>query len=148
MATALLSSVGVMPLVSAPLTPKSTPKVCGDDNAVHFSVGYGCQMDDKPKNHLRAWREFRKMSQDELASRLDTAKGVISLLENGKRPLSDKWLYRLAEVLETRPGHILDVDPNELDNDIFDIWASIDKRDRAQAARVLRTFRKTGTDDS
>lgn len=105
-------------------------------------------MDNQPKNHLRAWREFRKMSQDELASELGTAKGVISLLENGKRPLSDKWLYRLAEVLETRPGHILDVDPNELDNDIFDIWAGIAKRDRAQAARVLRTFSKTGTDDN
>jgi transcriptional regulator with XRE-family HTH domain len=104
-------------------------------------------MNDKPKNHLRAWREFREMSQEELADRLDTAKGVISLLENGKRPLSDKWLRRLAEVLETNPGHILDVDPNELDNDIIDIWTRIPERDREQAARILRTFTKTGTDD-
>jgi transcriptional regulator with XRE-family HTH domain len=104
-------------------------------------------MDEKPKNHLRAWREFRKMSQDELAQRLDTAKGVISLLENGKRPLSDKWLRRLAEVLETQPGHLLDVDPNELDNDIIDIWTRIPQTDRARAARVLREFTRTGTDD-
>lgn len=88
------------------------------------------------------------MSQEQLAEKLDTAKGVISLLENGKRPLSDKWLRRLAEVLETRPGHILDVDPNELDNDIIDIWTRIAEGDRAQAARVLRSFVKTGTDDS
>lgn len=133
--------------VSGQLTPKSTGKVCHGDNACGLRAPYSHQMDDKPKNHLRAWREFRKMSQDDLATALDTAKGVISLLENGKRPLSDKWLYRLAEVLETRPGHILDVDPNGLDNDIFDIWASIDKSDRDQAARVLRTFSKTGTDD-
>lgn len=105
------------------------------------------RMDDKPKNHLRAWREFRNMSQDDLAEKLGTAKGVISLLENGKRPLSDKWLYRLADALNTRPGHILDVDPNDLDNDILEIWATIAKRDRGQAASILRTFSKTGTAD-
>lgn len=148
MPAALLSSVGVMSPVSGALTLKSSEKVSGDDNARPCEAAYYQRMDNQPKNHLRAWREFRKMSQDELASELGTAKGVISLLENGKRPLSDKWLYRLAEVLETRPGHILDVDPNELDNDIFDIWAGIAKRDRAQAARVLRTFSKTGTDDN
>lgn len=108
---------------------------------------YGLRMDDEPKNYLRAWREFRGMSQDELAQRVDTAKGVISLLENGKRPLSDKWLRRLADVLDTRPGHLLDHDPNDLDTDILDIWAHIAREDRAQAARILRTFSKTGTDD-
>jgi transcriptional regulator with XRE-family HTH domain len=104
-------------------------------------------MDETPNNYLRAWREFRKMSQEDVAERLDTAKGVISLLENGKRPLSDKWLRRLAEVLDTQPGHILDVDPNELNNDIVDIWTRIPERDREQAALILRTFTKTGTDD-
>lgn len=104
-------------------------------------------MAETPHNYLKAWREFRKMSQDTLAEKVGTAKGVISLLENGKRPLSDSWLRRLAEALDTRPGHIIDVDPNELDNDIVDIWTRIPERDREQAARVLRTFTKTGTDD-
>jgi transcriptional regulator with XRE-family HTH domain len=104
-------------------------------------------MSDQPANHLREWREFRGMSQDELAARVETAKGVISLLENGKRALSDKWLRRLADVLDTRPGHILDIDPNDLDTDIVDIWTRLDKNDQAQAASILRTFIKSGTDD-
>ena len=87
------------------------------------------------------------MSQDELASKCDTTKSVISLLENGHRPLSDKWLHRLAEALDTRPGHILDVDPHELDTDIVDIWTRLSNNDRKQAASILRTFIKTGTDD-
>lgn len=147
MPAALLSSDGVMALVSAPLTPKSSVHVCCGGNAPLWQRVYDVCMGDTPQNYLRAWREFRKMSQDELAAKLDTAKGVISLLENGKRPLSDKWLRRLAEVLETRPGHILDVDPNELDSDIVDIWTRIPERDREQAARILRTFTKTGTND-
>lgn len=136
-----------MPLVSGPLTLSSSEEVSRGGNARELEYVYDVCMDEAPKNHLRAWREFRKMSQDELAQRLDTAKGVISLLENGKRPLSDKWLRRLAEVLETQPGHILDVDPADLDNDIIDIWTRIPERDREQAARILRTFTKTGTDD-
>jgi len=103
-------------------------------------------MDERPANYLKAWREFRKMSQDDLAQRLGTAKGVISLLENGKRPLSDKWLRRLADVLDTRPGHIIDIDPGEMDNDIFSIWMDLSKEDRRQAAKILRTFVQTGTD--
>lgn len=136
-----------MGLVSAPLTPMSTANVSVGGNACIFLRGYAARMANKPTNHLRSWREFRQMSQDDLASAVGTAKGVISLLENGKRPLSDKWLRRLAEVLDTQPGHLLDVDPNELDNDIIDIWTRLSKSDRAQAARILRTFLKTGTDD-
>lgn len=99
------------------------------------------------RNYLRAWREFRRMTQDELAEKVGTTKAVISLLENEKRPLSSKWLRKLAEALKTRPGHILDNDPNELPTDLFELWADIDEEDRPQAARVLRSFTRTGTDD-
>lgn len=98
-------------------------------------------------NKLKAWREFRGLSQDELAARVDTTKSVISLWENDKRSLSDKVLRRLAVALDTQPGHLLDVDPEELDNDIIDIWTRLGAGDRAQAAKILRTFLKTGTDD-
>lgn len=97
-------------------------------------------------NHLKAWREFRGMTQEQLADRLDTAKAVISLLENGKRALSDKWLRRIAEVLETKPGHLLDLDPNDVDTDILETWAKIEVGDRAMAVKVLKGFVKTGTD--
>ena len=102
-------------------------------------------MDAVDRNYLKAWREFRGLSQDDLADKVDTTKSVISLLENEKRPLSSKWLRKLAEALDTQPGHILDHDPNEVSTDIFDLWGRIGQRDREQAARVLRTF-ATGTD--
>lgn len=149
MQAARLNSEGLrfIPTVCHPQTRKSIPVVCGGDNARWLALPYDTCMDNVPANHLRAWREFRQMSQDDLANRLDTTKGVISLLENGHRPLSDKWLHRLAEVLETRPGHILDIDPHEMDNDIVDIWTRLSQRDRLQAASILRTFIKTGTHD-
>lgn len=99
------------------------------------------------KNHLRAWREFREMTQDALAEKVGTTGSVISMLESGSRGLSDKWLRKLAPALQTTPGHLLDHDPAELDTDIIDIWAHIDTGDREQALRVLRSFVRTGTDD-
>lgn len=95
-------------------------------------------------NYLKAWREFRKMTQQELAEAVGTDKGVISLLESGNRGLSDKWLRRLAPILETTPGHLLDHDPEDLPTDIIEIWSHIDERDKETAKRVLESFRKAG----
>jgi transcriptional regulator with XRE-family HTH domain len=97
-------------------------------------------------NHLKAWREFREMSQEELAEKVDTTASQISMLESGERGLSAKWLRKLAPALKTTPGHLLDHDPTTIDNDVFDIWMAIDRRDRETALRVLRSF-KTGTRD-
>jgi transcriptional regulator with XRE-family HTH domain len=105
-------------------------------------------MGERAPNHLRAWRKFRRLTQQELAYSVGTAKSVISDLERGVVQLSDKWLRKLAPVLQTQPGHLLDYDPDELDTDIIDIWSHIDAKDRDQAAAVLRTFaNKTGTNN-
>lgn len=87
------------------------------------------------------------MTQEQLADAIGTDKGVISLLESGGRGLSDKWLRKLAPVLRTTAGHLLDNDPSDLPTDIIDIWSHIDERDRDTAKRVLESFRRTGTAD-
>jgi transcriptional regulator with XRE-family HTH domain len=102
-------------------------------------------MEDRAPNNLRAWRKHNRMTQQELADAVGTAKSVISDLERGVVQLSDKWLRRLAPVLKTQPGHILDYDPADVDNDIIDIWSRIGQDDRPRAARILREL--TGTND-
>ena len=97
------------------------------------------------RNYLRQWRDKAGLSQDELAEKVGTTKSVISLLENEKRPLSSKWLRRLAVALGTTPGRILDVNPEEANADVLDIWDHIRVKDRATAIRVLRSL--TGTSD-
>src|SRR3990167_10236693 len=51
--------------------------------------------DKPPANHLRAWREFRGLTQEQLAELADTKGSTISLLESGDRGLGDKWLRKL-----------------------------------------------------
>lgn len=108
---------------------------------------YIADMPEKHPHYLKEWREFREMTQQELADAIGTSKTVISDLERSVLRLSDKWLRKLAPALKTTAGHILDSDPEKLDTDILDIWASIDIRDRATALRVLESFRRTGTND-
>jgi transcriptional regulator with XRE-family HTH domain len=122
-----------MIFVSAPIDDYSGP-VC--ENAA---------VAEENRNYLRQWREKRGLTQEQLADKVGTAKAVISLLENEKRPLSSKWLRKFAEALDTTPGRILDIDPDEASADILDIWDHIPNADRTRAIRVLRSL--TGTDD-
>jgi transcriptional regulator with XRE-family HTH domain len=92
-------------------------------------------------NFLRAWREYRGLTQARLAESVDTTGAVISLLEAGERGLSDKWLRRLAPVLGTTPGNLLDMDPHDVDHDIFEIINSMPKEMQEQAKSVLKALR-------
>src|SRR5580658_6026060 len=92
------------------------------------------------KNFLRAWREYRRMTQAQLAEAVDTTGAVISLLEAGHRGLSDKWLRKLAPVLGTSPGHLLDVDPNDVSSDILEVWAGVPEDNREQVLNIIKTF--------
>lgn len=97
-------------------------------------------MAKKQPNHLRAWREFRQLTQEQLAEAVGTTPGVLSLLENGKRSISLKWLLRLAPHLGTTPGILLDHDPNDLDNSILEIWGRVPDGEKRQAREILTTF--------
>lgn len=98
-------------------------------------------------NHLRAWREFRKLSQEELADKIGTSHQVIGYLERGRTQLSAKWLRKLAPALDTTPGMLLDHDPEELSADVIDIWTHASEREKRQIADIARTLVRTGTDD-
>jgi transcriptional regulator with XRE-family HTH domain len=95
-------------------------------------------------NNIRAWRDYRRMSQARLAELCDTKDNVISNLESGERQLTEKWLVKLAKALETTPGYLLDHDPNDLDTELIRAAQEAAKGgNRAQVLTILKTF--TGT---
>lgn len=95
-------------------------------------------------NHLRAWRKFRHLTLEEVADQAGTTKAVIQQLETGRLTVSHKWLLRIAPVLGTTPGFLLDHDPNDLDTAFLEAALSVPKERREQALQILETF-KTGT---
>jgi transcriptional regulator with XRE-family HTH domain len=95
---------------------------------------------DPEINHLKAWREHRRMTQAKLAEAIGTTGAVISLIEAGERRLSDKWLRRIAPVLGTSPGLLLDHDPGDLSSEFLEVFERIPEEKKQQAIEVLRTF--------
>lgn len=118
--------------------------------ATHGRMAQSVSMESQDKNggpnHLRAWRNFRNLSQQELAERVGTSANMIGYLECGERGLSAKWLRKLADALDTSPGMILDHDPNDLDNDILEIWATASNRQKRQISEIAKTLLRNGTD--
>lgn len=98
-------------------------------------------------NNLKAWREHRGMTQEELAAKVKppTTATMISMLEAGERGLSAKWLRRLGDALSISAGHLLDHDPANLPTDILEIWMNADPAQRRQLGEVAKALVKTGT---
>lgn len=97
-------------------------------------------------NYLKQWREFRKLTQGELAAEVGTNQNMIGYLESGERGLSAKWLRRLAPALRTTPGFILEHDPFKLPTDILEIWVNANDTERRQIVNLAQALVKTGTD--
>lgn len=81
------------------------------------------------------------MSQEELAAKVDTKGNVIGLLESGERGLSDKWLRKLAPALQTRPGFLLEFDPNDVDPLYLEAVVDVPKDRREDVQQVIRIIR-------
>lgn len=87
------------------------------------------------------------MTQEELANACEpkTTGSVISLLEDGERGLSLKWLRRLAPPLRTRAGWLADINPLEADTLTLELAERVPDDKREQVRRIIETFIKDGT---
>ena len=120
--------------------------LCGD--RPFTSCDTGCMSDSDKNggpNHLAAWREFRGMTQQQLAEAVGTNQNMIGYLESGERGLSAKWLRKLAPALRTQPGFILEHDPFTLPTDIIEIWVNATEAERKQLVNVAMAIVKDGT---
>lgn len=99
-----------------------------------------------PRRHfIRQWREYRNLTQDQLAERVGVTPGTISQLETGRINYRQPLLEALADALRCRPGDILNIDPTQ-DDAIWSLWETLEPAQRRQAFRIIETFKKTGSD--
>ena len=93
-------------------------------------------------NNLRVWREYRGLTQDELARRVGTTSTIIAQLESGEVEFSDKWKRALATALGTTEGRLIDYDPNKVDFTMWDAFQEVPPERRDQVVQILKTFKK------
>ncbi len=93
---------------------------------------------------LKQWREYRGLTQEQLADRVGWSVGNISQLERALQGYSQEGLEALAEALQCDPGQLLTVDPTG-DDAIWSIWEKAKPGERQMIVELAKTVVKTGT---
>jgi transcriptional regulator with XRE-family HTH domain len=99
----------------------------------------------KPKNvthFLKEWRDFRGLTQERLAARIEKSPALISQIEAGNIKLTEETLEALAFALSCDPGDVLSRDPMSPDYKLWRIIKGLPADDQAQALRVIEALTK------
>lgn len=96
------------------------------------------------KLFVKQWREFRNLTQEQLAERAGMSVGNISQLERGLQGYSMQGLEALSQALNCEPGHLFMVDPTR-DEAIWSIWERAGEAERKQIVELAKVVLRTGT---
>jgi transcriptional regulator with XRE-family HTH domain len=106
-------------------------------------VGYRPKRVRRP-TFIRQWREYRGLTQDDLAARLDTSKASISRTETGRSAYTQDFLEACAEALNTDPASLLMRNPSD-EEAVWSLWDQAKLGERKMIESIVRTVMKTGT---
>ena len=84
---------------------------------------------------IRAWRQHRGYSLDQLAQMVPMDKSNLSKVERAILPYNQEMLERLADALRTDPASLIMRDPSRPDA-IWSIWDQASPGERAQIESV------------
>lgn len=75
--------------------------------------------------YAAAWRDFKKITQQELADEVGSSRGQVSDLETGAKTRYNRdWVKKFSDALGVRPGFLIDVNP-------FTMWEGQDRLEDA-----------------
>lgn len=91
------------------------------------------------KTHIRAWRTFRGLSQEQLADAVGITTASLSRIENGKQPYNQRQLELMSGALNCEAWQLIAVDPAvENSSNVESIFSRIASKDREDARNYLR----------
>ncbi len=92
----------------------------------------------RPRLFLREWREYRDLTQQQLADRLDTTSATISRIESGKRDYTGDFLWAAAYALNCHASDLISRTPTQPSLDAIARDAPQPLRDKLQI--VIKTI--------
>lgn len=63
------------------------------------------------RHHVKEWRAYRGLTQDQLAERVGKTRGLISQIESGITDLTEDMIYAIADAVNCAPWDLLRVNP-------------------------------------
>jgi len=88
------------------------------------------------RHFIKEWRQYRNLTQDKLADRLDISTASLSRLESGKQPYTQDVLEALADALSCEPADLIMRDPTATDA-IWSLWEQAKPEHRPQILAVV-----------
>jgi transcriptional regulator with XRE-family HTH domain len=95
-------------------------------------------------HYMRAWREARGISLDEMTRRIGLSKPSLSRIENGKTPYYQDVLEAYAEVLDCTPGDLLTRKPTDPE-ELWAVWDTLREEAKPVGIRLLKALAANGT---
>lgn len=96
------------------------------------------------RTFIREWRQFRQLTLEQLADRLEMTASHLSMLERGQRGYTQDTLEQIADSLLTDTASLLMRNPQDPDA-IWSIWDQAKPGQRRQIVEIAKTLIKTGT---
>lgn len=100
------------------------------------------------RTFIAEWRDYRNLTQDALANRLDMSAAQLSRIESGKQPYTQDTLEAIADALRTDPASLLMRNPKAegKDEPMWSIWDQAKPGIRRQLTEIARALVRTGTE--
>ena len=91
---------------------------------------------------IRQWRQFRGLTQEKLADRLNTTKANISRIESLKQGYTQDFLEACADALLTDSASLIMRDPTDPEG-MWSIWDQAKPAERRQIIEIAKTLIRT-----
>lgn len=98
------------------------------------------------RTFIRQWRQYRDLTLERLADRVDMTAGNLSQLERGNQGYTQEALEKLAHALQTDVASLLMRDPTDTEA-LWSIWEQARPGQKRQIVEISKTIVKTGTDE-
>lgn len=96
----------------------------------------------KRRTFIKQWRDFREMTQEQLADKTDMSPGNISLIERGLQNYTQETLESIAGALKCEPADLLTRDPGD-PSGLWPVWDSADPDQRKMIVDIVKTVVKS-----
>lgn len=89
------------------------------------------------RHFIKEWREYRDLTQEQVADRIGISPTTFGRIENSKVPYNQDFLEEAAYALMCEPWDLLNRDPSK-EGDVVDLMRRLDDRDRTEAENFIR----------
>jgi len=96
----------------------------------------------RTRTFIRAWREYRNLSQEQMAGRVGMSRENYSKIENGKVPYNQDFLELSAVALNCLASDLLERDPQVEDAvaELRKMMSRASENDRRRVVAVVKTL--------